>query len=85
MTIRSTGARGDPTTLLQHDRYPGHARPGPHAAAISGPHRAARLIKTRHALTAAVLLVGVLGALALTGCSRETPTQTAGERLDTKP
>lgn len=83
MTIRPTGARGDPTTLLPHDRYPGHGQPHPDAAAVSGPYRAARLLRPRHVVTAALLLLGGVGALALTGCSRETPPKTAGERLDT--
>lgn len=85
MNNRPTGARGDSTTLLQHHRYPAHAQPRPQAAADSSPQRPARLPAARYVIIAALLLAGVVGALALTGCSRETPPHAVGERPDAKP
>lgn len=83
MNVRPTRARGDPTTLLRDQHYPGHAQPTLCASTQGSLRRPAAPASARHVLAVALLLVAVVGALALTGCSRETPPQTAGERLDT--
>jgi hyperosmotically inducible periplasmic protein len=79
----TTPARGDATTLLRHRHYPRQVHPARPAGDASHPPRAAKLARSRHLITAAALLLGVAGLLALAGCSRDAPERTAGERLDT--